>query len=122
MVNHSPKEIHEQRLLVKYLELKRLKFSSIPNSTWTSSYAEKAKNRAQGLRKGLPDMLVFLPAHKSVFLEAKLIFIEMKRQKGGRVTPEQKEWIECLGQVDNVIACVCKGFQEAKNLIDKYCV
>ena len=100
-----PLETDEQQVVVQYLELKGLKFSSIPNSTYTKSWKQKAKNKAEGLRAGLPDLLIVLPNL--------LLFIEMKRTKGGVVSPVQKEWIEELNKIDGVKAIVCKGSDEA---------
>lgn len=100
-----PLETDEQQVVVQYLELKGLKFSSIPNSTYTKSWKQKAKNKAEGLRAGLPDLLIVLPNL--------LLFIEMKRTKGGVVSPVQKEWIEELNKIDGVKAIVCKGADEA---------
>ena len=100
-----PLETEEQQVVVQYLELKGLKLSSIPNSTYTKSWKQKAKNKAEGLRAGLPDLLIVLPNL--------LLFIEMKRTKGGVVSPVQKEWIEALNKIDGVKAIVCKGADEA---------
>ena len=65
-----------------------------------------------GLRKGLPDLLVIIKNN--------LVFIEMKRVKLSKVSDEQKEWIESLNKCNGVNAYVCKGFDEAKIVIDKY--
>ena len=107
-----PTEEVEQRLVVQYLELKGLKFSSIPNSTYTKSYNQKRKNTEAGLRAGLPDLLIIINNN--------LVFIEMKRLKGGNVSDNQKEWIKCLNECNGVNAHICKGFDEAKDAIDKY--
>lgn len=120
--NDSPLEAYEQRQFVKYLETKKLKFTAIPNSTWTSSFAVKNRNKAQGVRRGPPDLMIVIPASKSVFLEAKLLFVEMKRIKGGVLSPEQKEWNEALNEVENVGAYVCKGCEAAKVVLDRLCV
>ncbi len=104
-----PTEAVEQAELVAWLELNDLKFSAIPNSTYTPSWNQKRKNHLQGLRPGLPDLLVIVDGH--------LLFIEMKRIKGGVISPEQKSWIDALNEIDNVEARVCKGFEEAKNFV-----
>lgn len=110
--NLTELESSEQETLVKYLEIKRLKFTSIPNSTFTKSFAIKMKNKREGLRKGLPDMLVILPT--------KLLFIELKRYEGGVLSPEQKEWIEQLNKIGNQVeAIVCRGCGEAIDKIEK---
>jgi len=45
--------------------------------------------------------------------------IELKRQKGSYPTPEQKEWLERLNNA-GFMAVVCKGWVEAKEVIEAY--
>jgi len=111
--NNYPLETEEQQTVVQFLELKRLKFSAIPNSTYTKSWKQKTKNKLDGLRAGLPDLLVVTKKH--------LLFIEMKRKKGGIVSNVQKEWITALNGInDDVVAQVCCGADEAIDFINKY--
>jgi hypothetical protein len=105
-----PYEEEEPVALVQWLELSGYIFTSIPNSTWTPSRKQKRKNYAMGLRSGLPDLLIILPGKG-------LLFIEMKRQKGGEISECQKIWIEELNKIEGVEAIVCKGFEEAKKII-----
>jgi Holliday junction resolvase len=65
------------------------------------------------VKSGVPDYIIY---HKN-----KLLFIEMKRVKGGKVSPEQEEWIFKLNTVDGVEAVVCYGFDQAKIIIDELC-
>lgn len=104
-----PSEDDEQATFVQYLELKGLKYSAIPNSTYTTSWSQKAKNTRTGLRAGLPDMLVIV--------NKQVIFIEMKRVKGGVLSPAQKDWIEALNQT-NCPAYVCAGAEQAIKLVE----
>jgi len=71
---------------------------------------EKAKNKASGLRAGLPDLLVII--------NKRLVFIEMKRNKGGKASPEQMDWLIKLSECENVFTYVCEGFEKAKKVID----
>lgn len=105
-----PYEEGEQIALIQYLELKGYKFTAIPNSTFTRSWKQKNRNKAMGLRAGLPDILLII--------KDRLYFIEMKRVKGGSVSKEQRGWIEALGKCQNVEAVVCKGFDEAREYIE----
>ena len=68
------------------------------------------KNKQSGLNPGLPDLLICLPHF--------LLFIEMKRTKGGQVSDEQKEWIRELNKYGDVLAQVCFGFDEARQLVE----
>ena len=72
--------------------------------------------KKQGYRIGFPDLAI-LTKNKSGTHE--VLFIEMKRQKGGRVSDEQKEWIERL---DNEGYCVgvAKGCDSAINILNQY--
>lgn len=106
-------EYEEQKVVVRYLETRGLKFSSIPNSTFTKSWSQKAKNKASGLRAGLPDLLIIV--------KNTLLFIELKRVKNSAVSEKQKEWIAHLNAVGgNVVAKVCYGADEAIQTINYY--
>ncbi|SEI98605.1 VRR-NUC domain-containing protein [Azotobacter beijerinckii] len=76
--------------------------------------AVAAKLKAEGVRKGFPDLLLLTPRagyHGLV--------IEMKRVKGGTLKDEQAEWLEWLaGQ--GYMAVVCKGADQARETIKRY--
>jgi hypothetical protein len=105
-------EYQEQKLVVEYLELIGAKFTSIPNSTYTKSFAQKAINTASGLRSGLPDLFIII--------KNKPFFIEMKRKVGGVTSRNQLDWITAINKCNGVCAYICNGFEEAKIIIDKY--
>lgn len=102
-----PTEEVEQRVVVEYLRLRGHKFSAIPNSTYTPSWNQKRKNKEMGLNAGLPDLFCII--HYTP------VWIEMKRRKGGRLSPAQKEWIQALEDSGQTV-WVCHGADEA---IDK---
>ena len=104
-----PYEDDEQEVVVDWLEVNNMKFSMIPNATFTPSWSQKHKNRKLGLRPGLPDLLICC--------RLGLVFIEMKRRKGGTVSKEQRAWIERLNEYDGVEARVCRGSEEAIQFI-----
>ena len=113
-----PTEFQEQSALVEWLEFKRLKFTSIPNSTFVPKkdnakfWGQLNRNKASGVRKGFPDLVVLTPN--------KLLFIEMKRTKGGQTSSEQKEWLESLKLYPCVEVTVAKGCEEAISFIQQY--
>jgi hypothetical protein len=85
---------------------------------------QQAKRQVQlGLRKGLCDLLiVYLPPPPSGHVtrpKPRLLFLEMKREKGGTVSPEQRDWINTLNKCETITAKVAKGFDEAKRIIDE---
>lgn len=110
----TPSEYDECKTFVEYLDTEQrmgkvLLYTHIPNETFTKSWAVKAKNRIMGVRRGFPDYVVITP--KNAY------FIEMKRQQGGVVSPEQEEWIKALNKV-GLKAKVCKGGYEAMEFLD----
>jgi hypothetical protein len=109
-----PTEFEEQKALVQWLELKKWKFSAIPNSTYTKSWSQKAKNKASGLRAGLPDLLIVVKARSGDILT----FCELKRVKNSKTSPEQEVWVQTLLGCQGVQAAVCKGFDEAKLFLE----
>jgi len=114
--NTTPLETPEQIAFVDYLKIlkvqkKIIRFTAIPNSTYTTSWNQKRLNKAMGVCPGLPDLFIITANHN-------LLYIEMKRQKGSITSPEQKEWIADINDCDNAQAFICKGFAEAKIVID----
>ena len=110
-----PLEIDEQATFVEYLKIKRLLFSAITQDTYTTSWSQKRRNKMLGVEKGLPDLIIFIPK-KNI-----LLFIEMKRQNSSpsQTKQSQKDWLEALNQVSGVLAVVCRGAQEAIDLVEK---
>lgn len=112
--NNTPLESAEQKTLVAWLELQGLLFTAIPNSTYTTSWSVKRRNYEQGLRKGLPDLVIVIPPERAVDGTGRVIFCEMKRQRGGVVSPEQKKWIAALNAVGGTVdAFIAHGADEA---------
>lgn len=110
----TPTELQEQSMVVQYLEIlknqgKILAYCGLPNNLWTKSWSQKRKQTLEGVKKGFPDMVIVTPT--------KVLFLEMKRIKGGVLSPEQKEWIKILPD-KTTSSSVAKGFDEAKIIID----
>lgn len=111
-MNNTPLEEDEQKAFVQWLELKKLKFSAIPNSTYTKSHKQKRKNHEMGLRRGLPDLLILT--------KMGVVFVEMKRKKGSTTSPEQAEWISAINKTPQAEAGVCFGCDEAIAFVSKF--
>ena len=112
--NNTPLERHEQAAFVEWLELQGLLFTAIPNSTYTTSFAAKRRNHEQGLRKGLPDLVIVIPPERAASGLGRVVFCELKRRKGGVVSLEQKNWIASLNAVGGTVdAFVAHGADEA---------
>ena len=118
-VNITPHEGEEQARLFSWAEMQsyfhpelRLLFH-IPNGGLRSK-TEAARFQKEGVKSGVPDLLLPVPNGHWAGL-----FIELKRREGGRVSPEQKAWIEAL-RSQGYAAEVAHGWEEAAELITGY--
>lgn len=78
------------------------------------SRANGARLKAEGLRAGVPDINLDVARGEYHGLR-----IEMKRRRGGRVSPEQAAWLEALRE-QGYAAVVAYGWEEAADAIEKY--
>jgi hypothetical protein len=109
-VSHSntlPSEHAEQRTLVKWFrrQYPDAYIFAIPNGDGRSKSAG-ARLKAEGVSSGVPDL--YVPAWN--------LWIEMKRQKGGRLSDNQKNWIAYLEGVGHTVI-VGYGFDDAREKI-----
>lgn len=70
--------------------------------------------KAEGVRRGVPDLFLALPKGSYHGL-----FIELKKPCGGKVSEHQRTYIRYLNS-QNYLAIVCRGFDEAKQIICSY--
>lgn len=75
--------------------------------------AVAAKLKAEGVKRGVPDVFMAVPRGDKLGL-----FIELKTEKG-RPTEEQKTWIKLLNN-QGYKAVICKGYDAAKTAIEEY--
>lgn len=119
MNKYTPKEAEEQTLFFQWAEMMKYQHPElafmyhIPNGG-SRNKLEAINLKKQGVKKGVPDVFLPLPLHGKHGL-----YIEMKRQKGSRVSNEQRDFINYLKRV-NYEVCVCKGFQEAVDVTNDY--
>jgi len=104
-----PTEEQEQLALVQWLELHKIRYTHVPNEG-KHKVQYRAKQKRLGVKPGVPDILIF--DRPPLYPENVGVAIELKRQKGGRVTPEQTAWLEHLKARGWVVA-VCRGAMEA---------
>lgn len=117
-----PREDEEQKTFVLWCRLNHIIVHHSGNEIGGSTGALKAraiKMKKLGTSKGFPDLLVFIPVYGATGdVDAyQMCAIEMKRKVGGRVSLEQKEWLEVL-QASGVMCAVCKGADEAIEFIE----
>ncbi len=111
--NDTPHEEVEQRNVIIYCAYAGIPVFAIPNGG-SRNKREAARLTAQGVKKGVPDL--FIPRAAGKFHG---LFIEMKREKGGRLSPDQAEWIALLRR-EGYAAYACPGFDNARAVIDRY--
>ena len=77
--------------------------------------------KKMGTSKGFPDLLLMLPITGITGdVDAyQLAAIEMKRKKGGVVSPEQKEWLEMM-ELAGIPCAVCRGADEAIKQVESW--
>lgn len=110
MATTPPTELQEQRAFIRYLQAMKLPYFAIPNGAKRTRW-EAQQAKAEGMVAGAPDLAVILP--KGVTL-----WVEMKRRKGGVVTPAQKQMgkrLEALGHHYRV----CYGWEEARAFVEE---
>ena len=109
MTEIIPTEEQEQLALVQWLELHKIRYTHVPNEG-KHKVQYRAKQKRLGVKPGVPDILIF--DRPPLSPENVGVAIELKRQKGGRVTPEQTAWLEHLTARGWAVA-VCRGAMEA---------
>lgn len=114
-----PTEGEEQATLFSWAQMKSGKYPElrllfhIPNGGERSK-SEAARFKAEGVKPGVPDL--FLPAARYPWNG---LFVELKRQKGGRVSDAQRLWLTALEGEGYRVAVAC-GWQEAAQIILDY--
>lgn len=76
--------------------------------------AEAARMKAGGVKAGVPDMC--LPVSRGTYHG---LYIELKRQQGGRVSEAQTWWLDKLRD-QGYAAFVCYGWEEAAQVLQDY--
>ena len=106
----TPTEHEEQREFVRWFRkvYAPTRIFAIPNGGARGA-ATAGRLKAEGVSPGVPDL--HIPAWQ--------LWVEMKRQKGGVVSAEQKDWIAYLQSVQQCVL-VCRGADDAKAQIQNF--
>ena len=123
----APLEKDEQIALFDWLSITKHKGMllgdyafAIPNGAWLPAITKArifayARSRSrQGLKSGVPDILIALPS-----LPYHGLFIELKRIGGLKPMGEQVEWHKRLSGAGYCVK-VCFGFEEARKCVMTY--
>jgi len=105
-------EHEEQREFVKWFRqsFPATRIFAIPNGG-ARTITTAAKLKAEGVCRGIPDL--FIPAWG--------LWVEMKREKNGVLSVDQKDWIVHLE--DHQYHClVAKGCEDAKQQIQEFII
>ena len=114
-----PTEAQEQMTLFSWAAMQSGKYPElnllyhVPNGG-SRHKAEAGRLRAEGVKAGVPDL--YLPVARGQYHG---LYIELKRQRGGRISEEQVRWIDGLLE-QGYAAAICKGWQEAASVIIDY--
>ena len=100
-------EAAEQRILVRWMNARGLFFFSVPNEAAKDGIATN-KLKLMGLSPGAPDIVLVSPCPAT----EEVICVEMKKAKGGVVSPEQKAW-HAKAKRNGWLVLVCHGAKEA---------
>ena len=114
-----PTESVEQQCLIRWANMQLGKYPEldmlyhVPNEG-RRSLSTGARMKNEGLRKGVPDLVLPVPRG-----DYHGLYIELKRLKYSKKTEEQKDWVKKLNQ-QGYYACFCNGWVEASEVIKKY--
>lgn len=108
MSEKIPSEHLEQVGLVSWFRRSYpdVRIFAVPNGGARSA-STGAALKAEGVVPGVPDL----------FVPEWLLWVEMKRAKGGTVSPDQRDWIAYLESIGH--RCIVgRGFEDAKAQIE----
>lgn len=111
-----PLESDEQKALVQWLKLEKIPFVVAMNENIFSflnrdiAVKIQAKSKAMGVQRGVSDLIIMLPN--------RILFLELKRQKGGKLSDEQKKFLGTMSEFPYAVSGVANGWMEAKAMIE----
>lgn len=103
-----PTEHDEQVMVCRWLRARHIPFGAIPNGA-NKSIAARMKFKAEGLTPGMPDLLIITPPPAFPHMH---LLVEMKRQKGGRLSVEQDHMHSVLS-VNGFLVITANGYADA---------
>ena len=111
-IDTLPDEHEEQKQVLAWCKKNKIKYFAVPNGFMTDlGYKYINYMRAEGLVNGSPDLVILLG-------NGNVLFLEMKRVKGGVLSEHQKKWQQYFNDNDYNYF-VAKGHIEAIEQIEK---
>jgi len=110
---YYPSESEEQRRFVIEVKLNYKDFIvfSVPNGG-SRNKIEASRLKNEGLLAGVPDLCVLMP-------NSKMVFIEMKKQKGGVISNNQKKLINQINK-NGFDVIIGYGYLDAISKFESY--
>lgn len=113
------KESNEQMVIIQWAEMNKSKYCELSliyhvGNGGTRHIAEAANLKRQGVKPGVPDLV--LPVARGGYFG---LYIELKADENGKVSEHQKKWLKDLKE-QGYMAGVCYGAEEAISVIKKY--
>lgn len=123
-IEFNPLEDDECIAFSNWLRLNNIPHAHIANESRMNSKSAMirgAKLKKMGQSRGVWDYDIFVPIkgitnRVDCYQELR---VEMKRRKGGVVSPEQKEWGK-IYELAGIPCKVCRGADEAIKFVNKY--
>lgn len=120
----NPLEDDECIVFSNWLKINNIPHAHLANESRSSSknaMIRGAKLKRMGQSRGVWDYEVFVPIRGVTGAVDcyELIKIEMKRRKGGVLSPEQKQW-QKIYELAGINCKVCKGADEAIAFVKKF--
>ena len=95
-------EEKEQMKLAAYLDGQKFLWCHVPNGGHRRKIVAASLKR-QGVKSGVPDVLIFAPIQAA---------IELKRKSGGSVSANQRKWLSALNDA-GWETCIARGADSA---------
>lgn len=117
--DREPLEAEEQKALFEWAGYMERRYPElrymyhVPNGGRRNA-REAAMLKAEGVKAGVPDIV--LPAARG---GCHGLYIELKRQKSGSLSKEQRAYLEYLEE-QGYCAVMCRGWRRAAEMIEAY--
>lgn len=94
-------ESQAQRIVCQWLEIKGLLYCHVPNGGQRARVEAKIF-KGLGVKAGVPDLLIFDKPAIGCYVG---VALELKRERGGKLSPHQQRWQEELRKRGWLVAC-----------------